>query len=174
MDSLTGNSGLKLPGAAQSSRTKQHINTLLETDWVAVMNQAGQPAKDLPVKPEKNVEDFVTAEQTIKAFRQENGDIAQSNPEGWGRLDAYYELLKQLEAQAAGEDAQRKAQVTQAGMPSPDPELTAAKSALIKDASIAAEALTRIAAAPPLPKGAGAANVAAGSKILDSTVKAVS
>jgi hypothetical protein len=171
---MAGSSGLVLPGAAQRARTLQHVNTLLEQDWSAEVDpQTGQQKQALPVVPEKNVDDFVEARTVMKQFRQENSDLAQKNPEGWKRLDAYYEMLKQLEAQDAAEDAQRKSKVAQSGAPAPDPALAAAKEQLLQDAGTAAQALTAIATAPPLPKGAGSANVQAGKELIDSVVKSV-
>lgn len=62
---------------------------------------------------------------------------------------------------------QHKKLMEQAQAPAPNP----AMAALVEDAAKGAQALTAIATAPPLPKGAGAANVAAGKELIDAALK---
>lgn len=164
-----------LPGGAQRARTLQHINTLLEQNWVQTIAPTGQVALDLPVKPEKNVEDFGTLRDTIRLWRQENWDVSRSNPDGWKRLDAYYELAIQLELQVAVEEGQRHAKATQAAAPQqqPDPTLEAARAELLNKARGEIDRLADLSQLPPLGKnGSISGQVSAAKEIVDSALKA--
>jgi hypothetical protein len=162
--------GLVLDGAAQRSRTLQHINALLQGDWVRGSDATGNVTRDLPVKPSKNFDDFRVAEGVIQMFARENSDVEQSNPEGWARLNAYYELLKQLEAAWAAEDAKRKTAVQQAGQPQPDPTLQQARQSLLQDAATAAQSATALS--QPNPAIDPRTSVQAAKTILDAAIKA--
>jgi hypothetical protein len=173
---VLGTPDMVLPGAAQRSRTLQHINVLLEQPWAQAVGQDGQPVQDLPVKPQKNVDDFVVLKETMKLFRQENFDFERTNPDGWARLDAYYELAEQLELAQAVEDAQRKSKVMQAGGPQqqPDPTIQAAKQELLKVAVGEVDRLAQISQMPPLGKSQSmSAQVSAGKELIDTALKAV-
>lgn len=172
-----------LPGAAQRSRTLQHVNTILETpeeECPLMINPPGPdgiappPGRDLPVKPEIGIDDFPTAKATIKLFRQENFDLIDANPFGKMQLAKYYDMLDQLDAQEMAQKAQRQKMVTQAGAPDPDPQEQAAKKLLLQDGAQAVQDLANIAAIPPqiaIPGKALPAVVSAGGKIVDNALK---
>jgi hypothetical protein len=175
-----------LPAAAQRSRTLQHISTLLETPQekcplvVTQDQQTGQPttAPDLPVKPAIGTDNWKVLQATIKLFNQENWDQATGNPFGFAQLDKYRKLAQELEVQEAVEDAQRKAKVTQAGAPGPDPAIEQAKQALLKDGADSAARLEVIGAIDPAlalshkTGGALPAVISANKELLDTSLKA--
>ena len=174
--SMIGPQGWVIPNAAQRSRTLQHINTLMEQDYEAVIDpQSGQQVNQLPVMPDKHVEDFPVLRDTMRLFWQENGDYQKSNPGGWERTEAYYDMAIEMEAGVAAEEAQRGMKVKAAGMPPPappDPMMEQAKGLLLKDAADEVENLQRISHLPPLGQnGSEAAQVSAGGKILDMASK---
>jgi hypothetical protein len=174
--SILGPPGAVLPQAAQRSRTLQAINTLMENNYIAVQDpQTGQQVNQLPVVPEKDVEDFPVLRDTMRLFWQENGDYKKSNPGGWQRTLEYYQMALELEAQAAAEEAQRSLRVKQAGTPPPpppNPTMQAAQNLLLQDAADEVENLQRISHLPPLGQnGSEAAQVSAGGKILDMASK---
>lgn len=176
-----GAPGLVQPDAAQQAKTEQDINTLLEKPWIVVPNpQTGQPMQQLPVMPDKNVDDFVILKAVIRLFRQENSDVAQSNPQGWARLNAFYEMAKNLETADAVDDANRKMQVGVAGQPKPpappppDPTVEAARADLITRARRSVDRLAEIGELPPQGQnGALAPQVTAESTILKTALEAV-
>lgn len=175
-----GGEDMVLPSATQRSRTLQHINILLEKQGPMVIQP--QPdgtvatSNDLPVKPQIGYEQsFPVLIATIEEFRCENWDEEQSNPEGWQRLEQYYQLALQLEAQQSAQQAQRKKMVMAAGQPSPDPQEQQAKQLLLADGAKAVQDLANIAAIPPaiaIPGKALPAVVSAAGKILDNALKA--
>ena len=174
--SILGPPGAVLPKAAQRSRTLQAINTLMENDYIAVIDpQSGQQVNQLPVTPEQEVEDFPTLRDTMRLFWQENGDFKKSNPGGWERTKAYYAMAVQMEAGEAAAEAKRAMQVKMAGAPPPpppDPTMEAAKKLLLQDAADEVSNLQRISHLPPLGQnGSEAAQVSAGGKILDMASK---
>lgn len=155
--SILGPPGAVLPQAAQRSRTLQAINTLMENGYIAVQDpQSGQQVNQLPVMPEKDVEDFGTLRDTMRLFWQENGDYRKSNPGGWQRTQEYYTMALDLEAQAAIDEAQRQMKVKMAGMPPPpppDPTEQAAQALLLKDAAEMVQREVELAKMPPQPPG---------------------
>lgn len=168
-----GTPNLVVPDAAQQAKTEQAINTLLENDWKPGAN--GQPM--LPILPDKYVEDFPVLKKVMRLFRQENSDIAQTNPQGWARLDAYYEAAEQMEMGVAVEDAGRKQKVNAAAAPpapQPDPVIEQAKRDLLQRATRSVDRLAELGELPPLGKNASiAGQVSAEKELLDTTLKAV-
>ena len=174
--SVLGTPDMVIPNAAQRSRTLQAINTLMEKGYVGVADpQTGQVVNQLPVVPDKDVEDFGVLRDTMRLFWQENGDYQTSNPGGWQRTKEYYTMALDLETQAAVEEAGRSLKVKAAGVPPPsppDPQMEAAKALLLKDAADEVQNLQRISHLPPLGQnGSEAAQVSAGGKILDMASK---
>ena len=179
---VLGVQGCVMPGGAQRSATLQDIAKLLKNPGIPQMG-SGQPNADgtpgmpvvvgmtPPVLPMRFT-NYVVAKDTVNLFAQENCDLAEDNPEGWTNLGLYYDQLEQDEMQKASADGQRKMKVQQAGSPPPDPMMQQAQMGLQQDAAKAAQSLTLIAQMPPLPKGAGGANVQAGKELIDAAVKA--
>lgn len=173
---MCGTPDMVLPAAKQRSRTLQHINTLMENDMEPTYDQVGNMiGQQLPVVPNKRVENFKVARQTMQLFWQEEGDYEKKNPGGWQRTEQYYDMLVELEAQVAAEEAQRQMKVKMAGMPpppAPDPQEQAAKALLLQDAADEVSNLQRISHLPPLGKSQSeGAQVSAGAKILDLASK---
>ena len=173
---MIGPQGWVVPNKAQQSRTLQAINTLMEEDYVAVQDpQTGQQVNQLPTVPDKDVEDFPILRKTMRLYWQENGDYQKSNPGGWERTKAYYQMAVELEAQTAAEEAQRQMKVKAAGAPPPappDPMMEQAKALLLRDATDEVQNLQRISHLPPLGQnGSEAAQVSAGGRILDLASK---
>jgi hypothetical protein len=129
----------------------------MENGYIAVQDpQSGQQVNQLPVMPEKDVEDFGTLRDTMRLFWQENGDYRKSNPGGWQRTQEYYTMALDLEAQAAIDEAQRQMKVKMAGMPPPpppDPTEQAAQALLLKDAAEMVQREVELAKMPPQPPG---------------------
>jgi hypothetical protein len=172
---VLGTPDMVIPHAAQRSRTLQAINTLMEQDYVGVPDQTGQIQNQLPVMPDKDVEDFGVLRDTMRLFWQENGDFAKSNPGGWQRTKEYYMAAIEMETQEAMDEAGRSLKVKAAGVPPPsppDPMMQQAQALLLKDAADEVENLQRISHLPPLGQnGSEAAQVSAGGKILDMASK---
>lgn len=168
--------GLEPPLEAQRSKTLQDINTILEQPWIPVMNKDGSIGYQPSVMPEKNVEDFPTAKETVRKFRQSNFKLRIDNPQGWSALEAYYDQLEEFDMQVAAEAAQRNQQVQQAGAPpkqGPPPEQQAALQELMGLSKQMADRLAQIAMMDPMQtKGTAAAQVSAANDILQSTLKA--
>lgn len=174
MSSMYGRE-IVLPKSKQQERTLQHISILLSRPGQLVVGPQGTLMPDLPVKPEIGTDDWETAKDTIKLFKQENWDQRAANPEGWARLDAYVQLLLQLQTQEAIDDAQRHAKVQQSVAPQPDPKMQAAKEALMADAQAAIERNAAIGGENPALLAAGkmlGPVVSANSKIIDAAMKA--
>jgi hypothetical protein len=154
---ILGTPDMVLPQAAQRARTLQAINTLMENDYIAVQDpQTGQQVNQLPVMPEKNVEDFPVLRDTMRLFWQENGDYKKSNPGGWQRTQEYYEAALNLEAETAAEEAQRQSKVKMAGMPpppAPDPKEQQVLQLLTQDGAQAVQRLQELSEMPPQPPG---------------------
>lgn len=163
------------PDAAQQKKTLQNINTLLEKPWTALPGPNGTMIQQLPVSPMKT-ENFIVAKKTLVLWTQENCDVEKTNPEGWARLMAFYDLMEQAEVSIAVEDAQRKAKVNQAAappQPQPDPTIQAAKQELLKKAVENIDQLDKLAHLPPLGKnGSISGQVSAGKEIVDTAMKA--
>ena len=175
--SILGPPGAVLPQAAQRSRTLQAINTLMENDYVAVQDpQSGQQVNQLPVVPEKDVEDFPVLRDTMRLFWQENGDYKKSNPGGWQRTQEYYQMALDMEAGVAADEAKRQMQVKLAGMPPPppkDPVATAAAQAAIQDGARAINDLITIAEGPDPEPGVNITpKVTAAAKVAQTAVDA--
>lgn len=173
---IAGPQGWVVPDSAQRSRTLQAINTLMESDVVAVMDpQTGQQTDQLPVMPDPDIEDFGVLRDTMRLYWQENGDYQKSNPAGWQRTKQYYKIAKDMETQEAIEEAKRTLAVKAAGVPPPappDPMMEQAKALLLQDAADEVSNLQRISHLPPLGQnGSEAAQVSAGGKILDMASK---
>jgi hypothetical protein len=165
-----------LPAEKQRSRTLQHINTLMENGPEPTMDQAGNiVGEQLPAVPEKYVEDFKTARDTFRLFWQENGDYRKSNPAGWQRTMQYYEMLIEMEAGVAAEEAQRQLKVKMAGSPpppAPDPQEEAAKKLLMQDGAEAVQRMQQLSEMPPQPPGVNVTpQVTATGKIIDAALK---
>jgi hypothetical protein len=155
--SIIGPPGTVIPHAAQRSRTLQAINTLMENDYIGVVDpQSGQLVNQLPVMPEQEVEDFGVLRDTMRLFWQENGDFRKSNPGGWQRTQEYYKMAVQMETAEAAAEAQRQMQVKMAGAPPPpppDPVEQAAQALLLKDAAAMVNREVELANMPPQPPG---------------------
>jgi hypothetical protein len=173
---LCGTPDMVLPNSAQRARTLQAINTLMENDYIPGADAQGNMQPQLPVLPEKRVENFKVARETMQLFWQENGDYAKSNPAGWQRTMEYYDALVAMEAQAAGEEAQRQMKVKMMGSPpppQPDPQQQQALSVILQDAAQEVQRLQQLSALPPLGQnGSIAGQVTAAGKIVDAALKA--
>lgn len=154
---IAGPQGWVVPDSAQRSRTLQAINTLMENDYVGVQDpQTGQIANQLPVMPDKDVEDFGVLRDTMRLWWQENGDYQKSNPGGWQRTKEYLQAAIQMETQEAIEEAKRQLAVKAAGVPPPpppDPTEQAAQALLLKDAAEMVQREVDLANMPPQPPG---------------------
>ena len=157
MMSVLAPEGFILAQSKQRARTLQHINTLMERDYVGVMDpQSGQLVNQLPVKPNKEIDDFGVLRDTVREFLKENSDYEWKNPGGWERCLAYLQMAKNMETAEASEEQQRQLAVKMAGMPPPKPpnplEQAAAEMA-VKDGAEAVNRLMAIAEGPPPPPG---------------------
>lgn len=154
---MCGTPDMVLPAGKQRSRTLQHINTLMEKDVQPVHDQMGNlVGVQLPVIPNKRVENFKVARDTMREFWQENGDYEKANPGGWQRTEQYYDMLIAQETQTAAEEAQRTMQVKMAGMPPPpqqDPNEKAALDMITQDGARAVQRLQQLSEMPPQPPG---------------------
>jgi hypothetical protein len=154
---VLGTPDMVIPNAAQRARTLQAINTLMENDYTATINpQTGQQVNQLPVMPDKDVEDFGVLRDTMRLFWQENGDFAQSNPGGWQRTKEYYAMAIQMEMEEAIGEAQRSLKVKAAGVPPPPPPDPAEQAALAlvnQDGARAVQRLQELSEMPPQPPG---------------------
>ena len=153
---VLGTPDMVIPNAAQRSRTLQAINTLMEQDYVGVPDQNGMLQNQLPVVPDKRVEDFGTLRDTMRLFWQENGDFKRSNPAGWQRTEEYYDMAIEMETQEAMEEAQRSLKVKAAGVPPPSPPDPAEQQALqvvTQDGARAVGRLQQLSEMPPQPPG---------------------
>ncbi|MGA8727381.1 MAG: hypothetical protein WB608_01415 [Terracidiphilus sp.] len=154
---VLGTPEMVIPHAAQRSRTLQAINTLMENDYVGVADpQSGQVVNQLPIMPDKRVEDFGVLRDTMRLFWQENGDFAKSNPGGWQRTQEYYDMAIEMETNVAAEEAQRALKVKAAGVPPPappNPMEQAAQAMILKDGAEAVTRLQQLSEMPPQPPG---------------------
>jgi hypothetical protein len=171
--------GSALPSEPQRLKTEMDIQTLIENPSVMVMDprQAGAQVEKLPVEPDKNVDDFAEAKEVIRRYRQSHCELRTQNPMAWARLDSYYDMLVDLEAQVAAEQAKRQMMVQAAGVPpkqdSTDPEMKAEMQELMQQAGPAIMRLAQIMSMDPvLTKGTASAQVSAAKEIVDTTVDA--
>ena len=166
---------LTQPEEAQREKTLQDINALLEQGGQPVQNPDGSIGQSLPVEPDKR-EQFPAAKKTLQNFMLENCELRTTNPQGWARLHAYFDMLDELDMASGKDQAQRNAAVQQAGQPPRPPEQQQQMQAtqlLLQDASVAIQQLVQMAGLPPLPKGTSiAGQVAAAKEILDTALKA--
>ena len=93
--------------------------------------------------------------RTMREFRQDNFQLRIDNPLGWARLDAYYEMLEDLDMQVGKDQAQRTSAVQQAGSPQPpqQPQQMAVLQELQQLAASMAERLAAIANMDPAMTG---------------------
>ena len=166
------------PVAAQITKTEIDIQILVTQPSGLTINPDGSQQPKLPVEPDKNIEDYETAKSCMREYMLEECDLRYSDPQAWERLNAYYDMLEDLDAQVAAERAARQAKVNAAGQPpqqqkGPDPGVQATLQELQKLAANMADRLGQIAMMDPmLTKGTANAQVSAGKEIIDSALKA--
>lgn len=175
MMAVLGTPDMVLPAGKQRSRTLQHINTLMEQGWSSSIDpETGQQVNQLPVKPNKLIDDFGTLRDTVREFCQENSDYELTNPGGWERVLAYLQLAIAMETAEASDEQGRQLKVKMAGMPppkQPDPLQVAAAQEAVKDGAHAIDRLMAIADGPPPPPGVNITPlVSAASKVATTAV----
>lgn len=168
--------GLEAPQESQRTKTLQDINTLLEKDWEWTVGPDGSIQQKLPVEPERRVDTFPVALETMRAFRQDNFMLRVQNPQGWARLDAYWDMLQDLDMQAGADQAKRALTVKMAGSPppaAPDPTQAATVRELQRIASQMVDRLGQLAALDPMvTKGTANAQVSAANDVVNAALKA--
>lgn len=167
------------PVEAQITKTQVDIQILLAKPAVPVEAQDGSISIKLPVEPDKSFEDYATAKACVRNFAMENSDLRFSDPEAWERLNMYYDLLEEMDAQVAADTAARQLKVNQAGAPQPPPaqgpppETMAAVQELLRKAVAAVDGLMQQGMTPAaVTKGTLTAQVSALSDVVDSAIDA--
>lgn len=165
------------PVEAQITKTQMDIQKLVSEPPTPQENPDGSLGSKLPVEPDKNVEEFETAKQTLRQYMLENCDLRYSDPDGaWANLNGYMDMLEDLDAQVAAERAARQMKVNQAGQPAkpgPDPSSQAALAEILRKALAMVDREAEIAMIDPvLTKGTVTGQVQAASKIVDAAIDA--
>lgn len=165
------------PVSAQITKTQMDIQTLVSKPSIQIIDQNGQPQTKLPVEPDKNFEDFNTAKECLRNYAIEECDLKNTDPEAWGRLNDYYDMLEELDAQIAAERAQRQMKVTAAGQP-PQPEEDPGQEAIITELrQLATHMMTRLGQLamtdPALTKGTISGQVSAAKEVVDGTLDTI-
>jgi len=173
---VCGTPDMVIPGAAQRAKTQQDLNTLMENDWQVIVDpQTGKEAPQLPVMPDKYIEDFPVLRDTVRLFCQENWDFKKTNPGGWMRVMSYLQMAMDMEAGVAAEEQQRQLHVKMAGMPppkQPSPQEQQVAALLTQDGARAVQRLQELSEMPPLGKnGSIAAQVSAAKEIEEAALK---
>lgn len=163
------------PVAAQITKTQMDIQTLVATPNQMVLDQQGNPVAQLPIHPDKNVEDFPTAKECLRMYMLEECDLRNTDPEAWERLNQYMEELEDLDAQMGAERAQRQMKVNQAGLPPAPPEDPGQQALVQELQSLATNMMTRLGQLamldPMQTKGTANAQVSAAKGVVDDTLK---
>lgn len=166
------------PVASQITKTQMDIQILMSKPSTPMVAQDGQMTMKLPVEPDKNFEDYNTAKACVRNYAIEECDLRFTDPDAWERLNAYYDMLEDLDAQVAAERAQRQMKVNAAGQPPQQPggqnnETQAAIQAMQAMALQMADRLGKLAMLDPMQtKGSASAQVSAAKGLVDEAIKA--
>jgi len=162
------------PTSAQRAKTLQDIAVLLEQTAEPVMNPDGSIGSKLPVEP-SIMEQFEYAIPTIQEWYIENSDQRIKNPLGYGQVEKYWSMCKDLEAQVQSTDAANKGKVQQAGQAAaqppkqgPDPQTQATLTQLRSAAAEMVLQLEKLSQLDPATTGGTIqGQVAAAGKVTD-------
>lgn len=171
---------LMLPGSvnpdeAQTLKTENDIQTILQTGAQQKLNPDGSAGLELPVHPEK-WETFPLAKLTVSRYLNEHFEMRIEDPGSWALLNQYWDELDEQDMQVAAKAANRQMQVHQAGTPPappPDPGTQQTIAELHKLAMGMADRLSTLAALPPLGKnGSISGQVSAANDVVGAALKA--
>ena len=162
------------PVAAQITKTQMDIQILVSKPAETILDQNGQPVTKLPVEPDKNVEDYEVAKECVRMYMLEECDLRFSDPEAWERLNDYYDMLEDADAQVAAERAQRQMKVSMAGQP-PQPPEDPGQAALLKEVqSLGTQMMARLGQLamldPMQTKGTANAQVSAANDVAKTAI----
>lgn len=165
------------PVQPQITKTQMDIQVLVsDTDPHPVENPDGSLGMQLPVTPDKNIENFDIAKQTLRQYMLENCDLRNSNPMAWDNLNRYMDMLEDMDAQVAAERAARQMKVNQAGQPpkpGPNPETQGALAEILRKALAMVDREAAIANMDPmLTKGTVTGQVSAADHIVKAAIDA--
>ena len=150
------------------------IQILLTKPAAMVVDQNGKQVTQLPIHPDKNVEDFPTAKECLRQYMLEECDLRFSDPEAWDRLNQYADELEDMDAQIAAERAQRQMKVSQAGQP-PAPPQDPDQQAILKEVqTLGTQMLSRLGQLamldPAQTKGTASAQVSAANDVAGNAI----
>jgi hypothetical protein len=165
------------PVEAQITKTQIDIQTLVTKPPTPYEDPAdGSLKMKLPVEPDKNIEDFETAKQTVRQYMLENCDLRESNQIAWENLNDYIDALEDMDAQVGAERAARQQKVTAAGQPpkpGPDPQTQTALKEILKQALAMVDREAQLAQMDPLlTKGTITGQVQAADHIVQAAIDA--
>ena len=162
------------PVAAQITKTQMDIQILMSKPAEQVVNPDGSITEKLPVEPDKNFEDYETAKQCVRDYAIEECDLRFTDPQAWERLNAYYDMLEDLDAQVAAERAQRQMKVNKAGQPPPPPPDPGQQAILSEVQQLGTQMLQRLAQLasldPMQTKGTASAQVSAANDVAKTAI----
>ncbi len=171
---------LKLPGSvipneAQTLKTENDIQMIVEQGPQVKMNPDGSKGTELPAHPGK-WEDFPVAKKVVSRYMNSHFELRVEKPMAWVALAQYWDELDEMDMQVAAKAANRQMQVQMAGKPpapQPDPAQQGELKELIAAAQQAIPLLMRIGAMDPMiTKQSATAQVSALKEIVDTTVDA--
>ena len=162
------------PVRSQITKTQMDIQILLTKPAAMVVDQNGKQVTQLPIHPDKNVEDFPTAKECLRQYMLEECDLRFSDPEAWDRLNQYADELEDMDAQIAAERAQRQMKVSQAGQP-PAPPQDPDQQAILKEVqTLGTQMLSRLGQLamldPAQTKGTASAQVSAANDVAGNAI----
>lgn len=164
------------PVGPQITKTQIDIRMLISQPMKQDIGPNGEQIQKLPVTPDKNIEDYTIAKKTVSKFMLEECDLRFSDPDAWDRLNAYYDMLEDMDAQVAAERAQRQQKVNQAGQPpkpGPDPNTQNALAEILRKALAMVDRESDLAMMDPaLTKGTANAQVSAANNIVKAALDA--
>lgn len=180
-----GTPGMVVPGGDMRSKTLQIIEQLLKAEPIPQTDpQTGQQTGQVmpSIMPDEDMDDFGVEKKTIKRYCQKNYDIANTNPNGYQNIRAYYKQCTAFETaqniQAAQASGATKGAELQAGAPppKPPPQLSPQEQSMLAqvraDGAKAIEDLVEIAGTPKLGQGESLqAQVAAGNAVMQLAAK---
>jgi hypothetical protein len=169
--------GSASPVADQITKTEIDIQILVSKPSTPIMNPDGSQGTKLPVEPDKNFEDYETAKKCVSRYALKECDLRFSDPQAWDRLNAYYDMLEDLDAQVAAERAQRQVKVNAAGQPPAPPPDPGTQSLLQEVQSLGTQMLARLGQLamldPMATKGTANAQVSAANDVATQALKIV-